>query len=976
MKVCLWPSPETMESNHGIGRIIHAQYKYLPDLGIEFVEPEQADVIACHTQQFDMPNVDVLHIHGLYWTGDPGSGEYNRWHHLANARIVEAARRSRLITVPSPWTAEVFKRDMRVTPITIGHGIDFNQWEPGDTKNYILWNKNRNDDVCDPTPALELALRGVRVVSTFLPRTKSEVPPTMNVVGALSHERMKLLIQSANIYLATVKETYGIGTLEAMACGVPVLGYRHGGTADIVQHLETGYLAEPGNIEDLMAGIEYISNHRAALSANARAFAATRDWPNVIGEYAKVYEQALALKQQDNSRVSFVITNYNYGQYVAQAIHSAEAQTINCEIVVVDDGSTDNSRAVIQQIADENSDYVRPIFQENKGVAAARNAGIMAARGEYIICLDADDIVDPNYANVLRNAMEEDRGLGVAYTGLGLISPEGIRPNEWPPEFDWVGQTVVHNPPSNCVPCAAMFRKDMWRRAGGYKQEYAPGEDTEFWTRGLSVGYTAARITPDYLFHYRPHEGGASRTKKYIPIDAFLPWMRDKLYPMGVPLRDAVPNITSYSTPSVSVIIPVGSGHEKYLPRALDSVLGQNSRKWEVIVIWDDDDHTLHPDMTPYPFVKQIYVPGPKRGSSVARNLGIDSAKAPLIMFLDADDWLLPDAISSMCAAYERAEGRYVYSDWLAVMSGKVQKEEVPEYEAQAFLTGPQHGITALMATDDARQIRFDESLTVLEDWDFFARCAIAGVHGMRLPIALYAVRIHANRKTDSWKNSPERDSLLMSIVSRYSDYREGVKPMGSCCGGNGNAVMAAKQAAGMSAQAEMNPMQMASPGPDQSRVQYVGDRVGATTYGGPGITPSGQRYRGGNNAMDRFVNADPRDVQWLENTGVWKKVAAPPATPPVDAVPVDQVSQILERASVMDTPSTPMEPSQQAIFEATRDEPAFQMPLRVSDLEGASDNDPDGMLSAAPAAPPPPDGNVILNVPPRRSPGRPKKVQ
>lgn len=964
MKVCLWPSPEEMASNHGIGRVIHAQYKYLPDLGVEFVDPDQAEVIAVHTQQFDLPYVDVLHVHGLYWTGDPGSGHYNHWHHRANLKIVEAARRARIVTVPSPWVAEVFKRDMRITPVVIGHGLDLAEWSPGDTKNYVLWNKNRNDDVCDPTPALQLAERGVRVVSTFLPPGKTDVPSSMNVVGVLPHDRMKLLIRSAAVYLATVKETYGIGTLEALACGVPVVGYRHGGTADLVRHLETGYLAEPGNLDDLQAGIEYVLAHRAELSAAARAYAETRDWPLVIGEYARVYEQSRELSRRDNHQVTFVITNYNYSQYVGEAITSAVQQTEPCEIVVVDDGSTDNSRDIIRQAAQDYPDRVQTIFQANAGVAAARNAGIAAAHGDYIVCLDADDRVDPAYAQVLRAALDTDRGLGVVYTGLGLISPEGLRPNAWPPQFDWQAQTTVHNPPSNCIPCAAMFRKEMWRRAGGYRQEYAPGEDTEFWTRGLSVGFTALRVTEDYLFHYRPHEGGASRTKPYVPIDAFLPWMRDKLYPMAVPLLNAVPDITSYSTPSVSVIIPCADNHLKYLSRALDSLLGQTSRKWEVIVAYDG---AAKLELTQYPFAKVIYALG--KGSGHARNEGLKAATAPLCLFLDADDWLLPDAIASMCAAYEKGEGRYIYSDWLAVMGGQVQRESVPEYEPLAFLNGPQHGITVLMATADARGIEFDENLAVLEDWDFFARCAIAGIHGLRLPFPLYAVRIHGERKTESWKNDPGRDTLLRTIVDRYTDYREGVKPMGSCCGGNGNAVLAAKQAAGLMSQAELNPMQLASPGPEQVRLQYIGDRMGAVTYGGPGITPSGTRYRGGNNAMDRFINADPKDVAWLENTGVWKKIAAPPATPPVDMVSIDQISQILERESRADTPVAPAAPTPQ--------ETPFLMPQRVSDLEGGNSVDPEASGMDSLPEPPPADGNVMLeNIPVKRGRGRPRKAE
>lgn len=979
MKVCMWPTPNEIPMNHGIGRIVHAQWKYLPQLGIEFVDEDQADIIVAHTQQFDLHDIDVLMVHGCYWTGDPGSGVYEKWHHHANFKIIEAARRARIITVPSEWVAEPFKRDMRVTPTVIGHGLDFDQWEPAkEFYNYVLWNKNRNSDVCDPTPALLMAKRGARVVSTFGPLGQ-ELPETMQTIGTVDHERMRLLVQKAAVYLATVKETYGIGTLEAMACGVPVLGYRHGGTADLIEHKVTGYLVEPGDIDGLMEGLAYIQAHRSQLGANAREFARTRDWPLVIGQYADVYQAALDSKHLDSTKVSVVITNHNYREYVGEAIQSVLDQTIPCEIVVVDDGSTDHSDDFILDLAKKFPDRVRPIIQANQGVAAARNNGIRAAQGEFIVCLDADDNLDVSYAQVLRDALMGDRGLGVAYAGLGLIGRQGLMPNNWPPAFDWDVQSEPHNPPQNCVPCAAMFRKSMWVRAGGYRQEYAPGEDTEFFTRGLSVGFTASKVTDDYLFHYRSHDGSASHTKKYIPIDQWLPWMKDKKFPMAVPIYRGVPVVRSYSMPKVSVIIPVGPGHEQYLPKALDSLLGQTMREWEVIVVLDSAGTPL-PDslLETYPFIRS-FASGMKNGSSACRNIGLAQAKAPLVLFLDADDWLMPAALASMCAAYANGEGRYVYTDWLAVMSGKVQQESVPEYDSKAILYAPQHAVTVLMATDDARKIKFDEQMPILEEWDFFARCAIAGYHGLRIPLPLVAVRVHSNRKTDKWgaASQTDKDTLLKSITDRYAEYREGGKPMGSCCGGNGAAVVAAKMAAGL----DMSPMQVMEdfmqPAEQASvaRMQYIGDRVGAVSYGGPNITPTGARYRGGNNPMDRYLNADPKDVAWLEGTGVWRRIQ-PPAkiAPPIDAPAVDQVMELLQRESANDAPVTL--PPQESI-PVSQPMSDFKMPLRVSDLEGAqAESDPETGMSFEPqtAPPPPADGGMLLPDRPRR--GRPPKAR
>lgn len=889
MRVCMWPTPDEIEPNHGVGAIVHAQFKYLPALGVEFVaNPAQANIVASHTQQTDFPYIDVLHLHGMYWTGDPLSGQYNKWHTVANMRIIEAARRAHIITVPSDWTAEPFRRDMRISPRVVGHGIDFGIWEPADNLGYVLWNKNRPSDVCDPTPVMELGRRGARLVTTFVPEGLA-APENVSVVGVQPHDKMAKLIQHAAVYLATVKETYGIGTLEAMACGVPILGFRHGGTAAIVEHGVTGYLAKPGDYDELWEGLMFVMAHRDELGANARQYARERDWSKVIGQYANVYDQALKRKQSANGQVSIIITNYNYGKYLRGAIQSALDQTTLCEIVVVDDGSSDNSSDVIREMDAAYPGRIRSIFQTNSGVAAARNAGIGASTGEFQICLDADDRLDFRYAETLRNFMLADRGMGIAYSGLSFIDQDDHIQNytAWPPAFNWEGQAAGGIPPSNAIPSACMFRKDMWLRAGPIKQEYAPGEDAEFWTRGLSVGFTAAKVVEDGLFHYRSHSESASKTKKYVAIDAFLPWIRDKIYPMGAPVDSSVPAIRSYSAPKVSVIIPVSSNHVKFLPQALDSLLGQTLREWEVIVI--DDDGSIYKGLPAYPFARIYAAPTVQAGSSACRNLGLDHARAPLVLFLDADDWLMPEALQSMCDAYSQSDGRYIYTDWLAV-GADVHVELVPPYDPIALMHAPQHAVTVLMATSHARQIKFDESLAVLEEWDFFARCALQGIQGAHIAKALIAVRIHPDRKTEQWGKRPDKDEYIRKVYARYDSYRKGEAEMPGCCGGGaGDAVLAAKMAAmGMASGEEPPPI---GEQPLVVRMEFVGLGRGASSWGGPGVTASGKRYRGGNNPLDRYVDADPRDVFWLENSGEWKRRILPKEKP--SATPADQTSVV-----------------------------------------------------------------------------------
>ncbi len=106
---------------------------------------------------------------------------------------------------------------------------------------------------------------------------------------------------------------------------------------------------------------------------------------------------------RDRPLVSILINNYNYGQFLDDAIMSALDQTYpNVEVIVVDDGSTDNSREVISRYGDK----IIPIFSPNRGQASAYNAGFAASRGELLCFLDSDDTFRPNKVEHVVEALE------------------------------------------------------------------------------------------------------------------------------------------------------------------------------------------------------------------------------------------------------------------------------------------------------------------------------------------------------------------------------------------------------------------------------------------------------------------------------------------------------------------------------------------------------------------------------------------
>lgn len=197
-------------------------------------------------------------------------------------------------------------------------------------------------------------------------------------------------------------------------------------------------------------------------------------------------------------KVSVIMPCYNQGIYLEEAVASVLNQTFrNFEVIVVNDGSTDPY--TVELLANYRRPHTRVLHTPNQGLAAARNAGIAAAAGEYILPLDADDKIGHRYLERAVAVLERDPDIGIVYCRGRLFGAE-----ERPivaPEFS-VRKMLF----SNLIFAAGFFRRADWQKVGGYNPNMRHGcEDWDFWLSLIGQGRKAYRI-PEELFFYRIKE--------------------------------------------------------------------------------------------------------------------------------------------------------------------------------------------------------------------------------------------------------------------------------------------------------------------------------------------------------------------------------------------------------------------------------------------------------------------------------------
>jgi len=814
----------------GVRRVVEAQRREIPKLGHSFTEtPADADLIACHVVAPDQflkvyPEKPlVAHCHGLYWN----EHEWEKWAYDANSEVLKLICVADVVTAPSEWVAQVIRRhtsrDVRVVP----HGVNTREWTPlgEESRGYVLWNKTRLDAVCTAEP-LDMLVR-IMPEQTFV-STYGTQAENLALTGRVSYETAKNLVRHAGVYLATSRETFGIGTLEAMSAGVPVVGFRWGGQAEFIEHEVDGWLVEPGDVQGLADGVRWALQNREDVGKAARAKAQTFTWRKAAQQYCDIYQEMIGryTAYAERPRATVIITAYKLAKYLPDAINSVIAQDDpNWECIVVDDDSPDECGDIADSFA-EQDERIKVIHNDkNQYLAEARNTGIAQAMGKYILPLDADDQLAPTTVRVLADALDVDRSLSIAYGNVLFVNEDGVTPTDyglprygaghsgWPAEFDPWEQAKGRN----YLPYSSMYRREVWRLTGGYRRRLKTAEDADLWTRASSFGFRTKMVSDGDTLIYRNREGSMSRTENEHRYDyiRWFPWAKDAtLAPAGLSGMNGV----SLREPKVSVIIPVGPGHEQYVQDAVDSVQAQSYPNWEIVVV-NDSGARLH-----LPVWAHV-VPSTARDAGAARNIGIRASTTDLFLPLDADDYLQPDALQWLLTAFaQNGSDKIVYCDFFEdpKQEGVFTSWGLPDWQCDLLIrTGAIHTVTALTPKHYWKQVGGYAEGINWEDWDFQMRVAEAGICSIHLSAALFTYRKHTGMRRN-WADGTEFDRRKDAIYARWGEYFKGDKKFMAC--GCQGAAKAPAQSMSMDVPAGMN---------EAVKVQYTGNRAGASPYRG-----------------------------------------------------------------------------------------------------------------------------------------------
>ena len=209
-------------------------------------------------------------------------------------------------------------------------------------------------------------------------------------------------------------------------------------------------------------------------------------------------------------KITVYMPCYNYADYVERAIESVLDQTMDdWELIVIDDGSTDNSREKLAAYADH--ERITVVEQENKGLNVTNNIALRLARGSYVMRLDADDFLDENALLVLSNTLDKNPEAGLVFPDYFQVDKDGeilelIRRQKIGDEIELL-DLPAHG-------ACTMFRRDVLLQLDGYAEDYTCQDGYEIWLRFIRRFKPVNVNIP--LFYYRQHSTSLTRDEKKI----------------------------------------------------------------------------------------------------------------------------------------------------------------------------------------------------------------------------------------------------------------------------------------------------------------------------------------------------------------------------------------------------------------------------------------------------------------------------
>ena len=333
-----------------------------------------------------------------------------------------------------------------------------------------------------------------------------------------SREDLASMVAGAEVCcFPSLWENFPYACLEAMARGAVVVASDAGGMAEIVEHERSGLLFRAGDAADLADKL------RVALAGGSRRSDMQRRAPQRVAEltdpagvargiHALVATRRKPLELAHEEReptVAVLIPHKDMPGTLRAAVDSALTQTRAADqIILVDDGSESGAaHALVDEI--EREQGVTVVRQPNRGLAAARNAALARASTDYVVPLDADDLLDPMFVQRTLEAVAREPDLALVTTLMSCFKDDPANP-----EFGYApigldrDTLLAFNPASSCT---ALIRRDAIAAVGGYDESLWAYEDWDLYARMAERDMPSA-LVPEHLVHNRVRKDSMLRS--------------------------------------------------------------------------------------------------------------------------------------------------------------------------------------------------------------------------------------------------------------------------------------------------------------------------------------------------------------------------------------------------------------------------------------------------------------------------------
>lgn len=429
--------------------------------------------------------------------------------------------------------------------------------------------------------------------------------------------------------------------------------------------------------------------------------------------------------------ISVIMPVYNGAEFIREAIHNMLSQNYPAlEIIVVDDGSTDDSENIIKSLPVD----LRYFKKENAGPASARNRGITEASGEFIAFLDVDDLWPENNLKLLAREMFSEPGIQVVH-GYGQLLTKNEESGNW----DFMGN------PKESFPGyigAGLYRKSVFTEVGMFDTFLNFGEDADWFNRAAEKN-TRLKKLEEVTLYVRRHGKNMTEGKSLVELNVLRVFKKslDRL-------REQNPEIELSMDPKrVSVIIPVFNAG-KYLEEAINSILTQECKPLEIILIDDGSTDDSLEIAKKYKTKIRIFTQENK-GAAAARNLGVKNSKGAYLAFLDADDLWTPNHLSLLLKVFgDDPELEMAFGNVEQFISPELAgHENIKIMEENRIMPGYHPGAMLIKKETFLKVGLLNEKLHLAEFVDWFARANDIKIKQQLIPETVYKRRIHSTNQ-------------------------------------------------------------------------------------------------------------------------------------------------------------------------------------------------------------------------------------